>query len=162
MPTEQMLEISKEFIWFNINMLSWNKEYVEKGCNINGKTLSTANELTLRQFHTLFVIHHFCINTVSGLSETLHISKSSLSLTIGGLVKDGYLLAEKPTADEDQRKVYFSLTEKGQQSLRKMLDQVICNVANFFEVFSKEDLDRLQNAFHDLNQIFISGGNQHA
>ena len=89
----------------------WNKQNMS-GCLINDRLQELG--LTKHQMELMgFLYANEGLNTVSAISAELGISKGSLSLMLTKLKKAGYVEKEAAKEDDDGRKVYISLTEKG-------------------------------------------------
>ena len=94
---------------FSVNMAVWHTTHFENYFNINGKN----NEgLTLHQFRIISAIFYAKMNTISQMENIFGISKSSLSITIKKLEKEGYIV-KKSGVEYDGRKVFIEVTEKG-------------------------------------------------
>ncbi len=137
MSTTQNKKIAKELIALNTNIFLWNREHIEKSFNINGKTKE--GELTVRQFHVLTFIKNGGMHTVSEISNWLNISKSSMSIMISKLEKNGYLRKEQAPDTDDGRKMYFYLTEKGMTAVAEAEERVLETVAGCFSSWMKKN-----------------------
>lgn len=76
-------------------------------------TRSTLHEtgLTPPRFHTLWLVVSFGPLSMSEVHKKLHVSKSSVTALVDGLVADG--LIDRRRADTDRRKVMLSATATG-------------------------------------------------
>ena len=156
MKTKHEINIAKELIALNTNIFLWNREHIEKSFNINGKTKE--GELTVRQFHVLKFIKNGGIHTVSALSQWLNISKSSMSIMISKLEKNGYLRKEQASDTDDGRKMYFYLTEKGMASVADAEERVLETVAGCFSSLDEEKQKNFYAHLQELNRILKAGG----
>ncbi len=100
---------SKKILNFQILWGQWNKSVVNQVFNINGKGNSN---LTLQQFIILMLVHRVDIKSVSQMACLLNLSKSSLSLTLSKMEKEGLLQKMPPPKGDDGRKVYLCVTQK--------------------------------------------------
>ncbi len=142
---------AEKMLRFNLHLAHWNKRHFEHIFNINGKG---GGDFTIRQFHLLIIIHKMDIHTISQLTEFLEISKSSLSLTISKLVKDGFLQKKQPSKQDDGRKVYFYVTEKGIRSLEEAHRQVLENLAAFYTQLDESKKNDLKIGLEKLSHIY--------
>ena len=106
-------------------------QYIRDKFNINGKNNC---ELSMRQFRILMALYKLNADSISRLEDTFKISKSSLSLTISGLI-----YKEHNPEDSDKRTVHIKLTPKGIELIEKFND-TIYNV--FFDFYNSLDSSR--------------------
>ena len=156
MSTTHGKQIAKELIALNLNIFLWNREHIEKSFNINGKT--NEGELTVRQFHVLTFIKNSGMHTVSEISRWLNISKSSMSIMISKLEKNGYLRKEQAADTDDGRKMYFYLTERGMKTVVRAEERVLEHVAGCFSSLDDEKQKKFYEHLQELNQILKAGG----
>lgn len=149
-------ELAKALMELNMNILRWNRGHIEKCFNINGKKRDC--ELTIRQFHVLFLMRSTDIRTISELSKWMNISKSSMSIMVNRLREGGYLEKVRADEDSDGRVAYFYLTEKGLSEVEKAEEQILENVAGCFSSFSEEAMKRYCAHLQELNQLVKTGG----
>lgn len=88
------------------------------GKNIHGN-------LNPNDFRVLDLIHNHGVNTPKDISNIILKSESAVSCHLSNLVKKKYLIREKK--DDDIRKTYFYLTEKGMEE-HKLMDNEIKNL----------------------------------
>lgn len=156
MSTTHNKKIAEELIALNTNIFLWNREHIEKSFNINGKTKE--GELTIRQFHILTFIKNGGIHTVSEISNWFNISKSSMSIMISKLEKNGYLRKEQASDTDDGRKMYFYLTEKGMTAVTEAEERVLETVAGCFSSLDEEKQEKVYTHLQELNRILKAGG----
>lgn len=156
MSNTQNKKIAKELITLNMNIFWWNWEHIEKSFNINGKT--NEGELTIRQFHVLSFIKNSHMRTISEIARWMRISKSSMSIMISKLEKNGYLRKEQAANTDDGRKMYFYLTEKGMAAVAEAEERVLDNVADCFAALDTEKQENIYAHLQELNQILKVGG----
>lgn len=149
-------EIAQELIALNTNIFLWNREHIEKSFNINGK--AKEGELTVRQFHVLTFIKNGGMHTVSEISNWLNISKSSMSIMISKLEKNGYLRKEQADHADDGRKMYFYLTKKGLAAIQEAEERVLEIVAACFSSLDPEKKKEFYAHLQELNRILKAGG----
>lgn len=133
-------------------MAVWHNVHFENYFNINGKN---KNGITMHQFNILSKIYYAQINTISSLENVFGISKSSLSITVKKLENDGYIL-KKNGIDEDDRKVYLEVTDKGIEEI-KIKEKIMYELfKNFFNSLSEENKENLQDGIVKFNKVFKS------
>jgi len=109
MADKKTNEVSLQFLGLIINLTHWLHGKYFKEFNINGKGNTG---LTDRQFTILILVHQFKQCTLSDLQRHLNVSSSSLSIGVSKLVKEGYLIRNYPSEEDDRRKIYLSMTQK--------------------------------------------------
>lgn len=150
-------EIAACVMTMSSNFLRWHKMHIEKTCSI--KTKLMAHNLTMNQLHLLIFLHmNPEIRTVSALSAELFISKGSLSLMLSKLERNGYLRKEAPKKEDDGRKVYLSLTERGREVLEETEETLLESTSAVFEQMDDEAKNRFYAKLMELQQIFATGG----
>ena len=133
-------------------MAVWNNMHFENYFNINGKN---KNGITMHQFNILCTIYYAKINTISALENVFCISKSSLSITVKKLENEGYIL-KKNGIDEDGRKVYIEVTDKGIEEI-KIKEKIMYELfRNFFNSLSEDNKENLKEGIVKLNKVFKS------
>ena len=135
-----------------INIAIWRTMTFENYFNINGKN---NDGLTLHQFNILSAIFYAGINTISSLENILGISKSSLSITIKKMEKEGYI-TKKSGIDSDGRKVYIEITEKGINEMNEKNKMMYKLFKNFFNSLSEDDKNNLSEGIESFSKIFNS------
>ena len=105
-------------------MSSWNKAYATEG-----KVAKRIEELGLtpHQAQMLgFLYSNPELDTVSALSARLHVSKGSLSLMLSKLEAGGFVQKKAAKDGDDGRKIYISLTAKGESAVQEMVELRLC------------------------------------
>lgn len=116
--------------------------------------------LTPHQIELLGFLHtNPTVNTVSALSQDLFISKGSLSLMLTKLQLGGYVKKEAARDDDDGRKVYISLTEKGADAVQTMVDTLVGSVAGSYDNMDAEKRALLYQKVEEIKTLF-TGGNE--
>ena len=151
MANEDANKWANQMLQFNLKLAHWNRRHFEHIFNINGKG---GGELTRQQFHLLIIIHEMDIHTLSKLTKFLDISKSSLSLTISKLVSEGFLEKKLPSQQDDGRKVYFYVTEKGTHSLEQVHQEALRNLANFYVQLDEDKKEDLKIGLEKLSHVY--------
>ncbi len=144
-------ELARNLMKFNLKFGHWSFNNYDKEFNKNGKGNL---DLTLRQYSILMILRDMPVSTISQLQELLHISKSSLSLTISKLVDGGYLVKQYPDNQDDGRKVYIFITQKGNEALEEADTRVVDLFVKFYESLDKEKKENLKDAIEKLTAIF--------
>lgn len=151
MSDELVGKLAEKLLEFNLKLSCWQTMNYGKEFNVNGKN---DLPLTRRQFEILILAYKLELSTVSEIEDVLKISKSSLSLTIGKLVEDGYLRKESYEDKEDKRKVHIYITEKGIDVLYEAYERVILMFKKFYETLDEKQKEDLVIGIERLGNIF--------
>ncbi|WP_313528615.1 MarR family winged helix-turn-helix transcriptional regulator [Anaerotignum sp.] len=149
-------KIAELLITLNINLVCWSRVHLEQVFSTNGK--GEEEKLTVQQFHILLHIRDFGLNTVSDISDFFCLSKSSISLSISKLVVKGYLKKESPIKGDDGRKIYFYLTEKGNEAVIATENALMDAAGCYFDSFDNETRNILCNHLTTINHLLSTGG----
>lgn len=149
-------QIAELFIKLNTNLAYWSRLHLVEVFSTNGKGEET--KLTTQQFHSLICIRDFGLNTVSLISEALCLSKSSASLSIAKMVEKGYLKKECPTKDDDGRKIYLHLTEKGHSAAQATENALMKITSDYFDSFDADTKLTLYEHLNTIIQLLSTGG----
>ena len=136
-----------------MSLKRWLHDNYLKEFNINGKGDC---DLTGRQFSILIVVHEFQCCTISDLEKELNVSSSSLSIVVSKLVKEGYLQRTYPSEEEDRRKTYISLTQKGMSVLIEAYERIIKVFGEFYSNLDEKKQKDFEEGLEKLNAIFGS------
>ena len=134
----------------------WNKQNMS-GCLIHDRLQELG--LTKHQMELMgFLYANEGLNTVSAISAELGISKGSLSLMLTKLKKAGYVEKESAKEDDDGRKVYISLTEKGQEAVRYTMEALVNTGAVAFDKMDQKTRTLFYTKVKELKELFLIGG----
>lgn len=149
-------EIVTSMMRLGTEMSRWNKAYATKD-----KVAARAEELGLTR-HQLEIIGFLYtnpeLNTVSVLSSHLHISKGSLSLMLSKLQAGGFVQKKAATDGDDGRKIYISITQKGESALMEMMDLMTENAAVIFDSMDAQRRMQIYTKVQELLELFNTGG----
>ena len=138
------------------DLARWNKEYTTKE-----KVVKRVEELGLTH-HQLEILGFLYgnpeLDTVSALSSELHISKGSLSLMLSKLQAGGFVQKKAARGEDDGRKVYVSLTAKGESAVKEIMDLLIENGAVVFDRMDEERRMLIYTKVKELMELFNTGG----
>lgn len=149
--------IAELLVKLNVKWVRWSRIHLEQVFSTNGK--GEEKKLTIQQFHILIHIRDLGLNTVSQISNSLCLSKSSTSLSIGKLVEKGYLKKEHPSQEDDGRKTYFHLTEKGHTVMKGTENMLMEFASSYFDSFDNDTKEALFNHLYAINHLLSIGGN---
>lgn len=134
----------------------WNKQNMS-GCLINDRLQEMG--LTKHQMELLgFLYANKGLNTVSAISAELGISKGSLSLMLTKLQKAGYVEKQSAKEDDDGRKVYISLTEKGCNAVMYTMEALVTTGAVAFDEMDEKTRTLFYTKVKELKELFNIGG----
>ena len=115
---------------------------------------SQFKDLTANDMHVMEAIGTEEAKNMSTVAKTLSITTGTLTISVNGLVKKGYV--ERVRSEEDRRVVLVSLTPKGKRAHAQhagfhnnMMDAVA-------EGLNEEELEVLGKALNNLNRYFIN------
>lgn len=121
---------------------------------IEEKALKTGEykDLTVNDMHVMEAIGMEAAKNMSSVAKMLSVTTGTLTISVNGLVKKGYV--NRTRSEEDRRVVLVSLTEKGcnaflahQRFHQEMIDAIITDL-------TVEEQEILGKALGNLNQFF--------
>jgi len=134
----------------------WNKQNMS-GCLINDRLQELG--LTKHQMELMgFLYTNEGLDTVSAISAELSISKGSLSLMLTKLQKAGFVEKRSAKADDDGRKVYISLTEKGCNAVDYIMGAILTTGAEPFDKMDRKTRTLFYTKVKELKDLFQMGG----
>ena len=137
-------------------MSSWNKAYATEG-----KVAKRIEELGLtpHQAQMLgFLYSNPELDTVSALSARRHVSKGSLSLMLSKLEAGGFVQKKASKDVDDGRKIYISLTEKGESAVQEMVELLSETAAVVFDCMDAHRRMQIYTKVQELLELFNTGG----
>ncbi|MDD4843595.1 MAG: MarR family transcriptional regulator [Anaerotignum sp.] len=149
-------EIAEIFFDLKVHMNFWSKLHLEQVFSINGK--GDEGKLTMQQFQLLLCIKDLGLNTISELSSSFYLSKSSTSLSIAKMVEKGYLEKESPSKEDDGRKIYLHLTKKGDTALQSTQNDLMAIASSYFDSFDDKKKQALYHHLNATNHLLSTGG----
>lgn len=111
--------------------------------------------LTKSQFSLLQLISSLEKATVSTLVAVTGTSKSSTSLTLTKMENDGYIKRVPADGDDDKRKVYIVLTEKGKSVYKTSSDNFLKKFNEFYDSLSAENKILFGNIIENSYRLFV-------
>ncbi|MBR5793123.1 MAG: MarR family transcriptional regulator [Anaerotignum sp.] len=134
----------------------WNKKYTTKTVLL--KKLEELN-LTSHQIEVLgFMYANPELDTVSAMAAEMFISKGSLSLMISKLENGGFVQKKAAKGDDDGRKVYVSLTEKGRNAVTDIRETMVESASVVFDDMDEEKRALFYTKVKELQELFNTGG----
>ena len=124
--------------------------------NLEAKSIITEEfkDISNNEMHVIDAIGLSVDNTMSAVAKKLGITAGSLTTSINHLVNKKYVFRER--GELDRRKVYISLSEKGQKAFthhinfhKKLTEAVVSSL-------DQEEIQVLQKSFNDLLTFFKS------
>jgi len=94
-------------------------------------------QITLPQFLILGFLHKEGESKMTGLARFLRVSTPAMTGIIDRLVRDGY--AARESDSEDRRIIKISITSKGSQLVKKVMEQRKKMVIKIFGKISEQD-----------------------
>ena len=134
----------------------WNKKYTTR------KVLLTKLEeigLTSHQVEVLgFMYANPELDTVSAMASEMFISKGSLSLMLSKLENGGFVQKKAAEGNDDGRKVYMHLTEKGKAAVEDIRETMVVSASDVFEDMDEEKRTLFYTKVKELQELFNTGG----
>lgn len=149
-------EIVQDLLKLGDSIARWNKRY-----SLKERVVERIGEfgLTQHQLEIMGFLHaNPECNTISALSSEILISKGSLSLMLTKLSDAGFVEKKAAANQDDGRKVYLSLTEKGEAAVLEVMDLLVSNAATIFDEMDAEKRALFYAKIKECNQIFQAGG----
>lgn len=116
MANKREEEIMKKFFVAHSSIIKMLDSIFDGNYEENGKDYK---KLTRVQFNLLYIIKSMQKATVSDLVNATAKSKSSISITLTKLEKDGFIKRLSAYECKDRRKVYVELTAQGETALEE-------------------------------------------
>ena len=149
-------EIVYDMIQLGVSIARWNKQHCSK-------------EIVAKRFEELGLTHHQIevlgfmknnpeLQTVSEIAAELCISKGSLSLMLSKLQQGGFVQKTSAKGNDDGRKVYIALTEKGEAALDEIMELLLDNASQLFAELDAERREQIYEKIQELKDLFNTGG----
>jgi DNA-binding MarR family transcriptional regulator len=125
---------------------------------IEEKALKTGEyrDLTVTDMHVIEAIDRHEPKNMSSVAKALSVTTGTLTISVNGLVKKGYV--NRTRSEEDRRVVLVSLTEKGceafamhQRFHQDMIDAVIAGLSGEEQVVLGKALQNLAQYFRSVS-----------
>lgn len=134
----------------------WNKQYTTK---VTLQKLMAEMGLTPHQLEVLGFMHaNPELDTVSQLASELFISKGSLSLMLSKLQAAGFVQKKSAKGEDDGRKVYVTLTEKGRNAVETIRSSMVGSAAVAFDGMDARTRTLFYTKVKELKELFNAGG----
>ncbi|MGD8191271.1 MarR family winged helix-turn-helix transcriptional regulator [Brevibacillus ginsengisoli] len=106
--------------------------------------------ITLQQLSIINTLYSFPGLTLKNITERLMSSKSTVSVSVDGLVKQG--LVERTISKEDRREIHLKLTSKGEELSRKSSEKAFSYKAMVLalEKLDENDVESLLRLHKEL------------
>lgn len=156
MSTIKGLDIANKFVELHVNLSRWNKTQWQKACVTSLMEGCRKESITMRQCQMLMLIRQG-LDTVSALSGHLGLSKSSTSLTVSKMVDNGFLRKEQAGEEDDRRKTYFYLTEKGLTYAKSMETMIVQTLGGYFDGMETPLRSSIFAHLDQINQLLLGG-----
>ncbi|ATP49616.1 homoprotocatechuate degradation operon regulator HpaR [Pseudomonas putida] len=110
-----------------------------------------AHDLTEQQWRVIRILHQQGELESHQLAELACILKPSMSGVLKRLERDGVVARRK--SPEDQRRVFISLTDKGQQAFMDMSEEMARNYERILSQFGEDKLQQLMQLLNEMKKI---------
>ena len=150
MQKKEAKQLARKMLDFNFHHALWFKKQLEHIVLFEDEN----TKISPQKLNILWAINDLGISTLPQLSSFLLTSKSSLSITITKMVKEGYISKEMPAPGGDRRKIYFYTTQKGRELLLNIEKQSIDSLAAFCQTLNRMEAHTLESSLHQLSQIY--------
>ncbi|HDS1816406.1 MAG: homoprotocatechuate degradation operon regulator HpaR [Pseudomonas sp.] len=110
-----------------------------------------AHDLTEQQWRVIRILRQQGELESHQLAELACILKPSMSGVLKRLERDGVVARRK--SPEDQRRVFISLTDKGQQAFLAMSEEMARNYERILSQFGEDKLQQLMQLLNEMKKI---------
>ena len=110
-----------------------------------------AHDLTEQQWRVIRILRQQGELESHQLAELACILKPSMSGVLKRLERDGVVARRK--SPEDQRRVFISLTDKGQQAFLAMSEEMARNYERILSQFGEAKLEQLMQLLNEMKKI---------
>ena len=156
MKTVTGREIVSGLMELGTDIAHWNKKYSTKEA-LTKKLVELG--LTSHQVEVLgFMYANPEHDTVSALAADLFISKGSLSLMLSKLQLAGFVQKTAAKGEDDGRKVYVTLTEKGRNAVETIRSSMVGSAAVAFDGMDVRTRTLFYTKVKELKELFNAGG----
>lgn len=114
-----------------------------------------ARDLSVKELHVLEAVSELCQagqNTMTSIAESLAIQVSSLTSSVGTLVRKGYLARQADA--KDRRVIRIVLTDKGEEANRLHSEFHAHMIRSVAKRCSEEELEVLTQSLNRLGAFF--------
>lgn len=107
--------------------------------------------LTEQQWRVIRILHQHREVELYELAQLACILKPSMTGVLNRLIRNGYAVKRKCSAD--QRRVHVSLTEKGEEAFSSMREDMENNYRRIQKQFGSEKMQELLQLLNELKKI---------
>ncbi|MGE4213667.1 MAG: MarR family winged helix-turn-helix transcriptional regulator [Anaerotignaceae bacterium] len=150
---EDINQIALKVMKIQMCMIRWHMQHMSELFDVNGKKTDT---LTRTQMEILKIIESIQQVTVSQLGQIMHISKSSISITVSRMEAYGYVTRYKDNDEEDGRKTFLSITQKGKIALKDINKKMLEGFAVYYKSMKEEDKEYLKNGIDCFYKVCVN------
>lgn len=104
--------------------------------------------LNFTQEHILLKINEAPYLSMSEIAHSIGVDKGPFSHTVNKLVKDGFVTQQR--CSKDRRKVYLSMTEKGDEYCSKVREKINNHLNTMLEQLPNEDRNAVIEAAYTI------------
>ena len=113
-----------------------------------------AGSLTIAQVHTLMVVRALRSVSIKGLSDVLRVSPPSASAMVERLVESD--LVSREHGQVDRRTVEVRLTSKGEESIRKVEEEIFHSIAELLERLGPEYTEKWCDVYRRIRAVLAN------
>lgn len=123
--------------------------------NLEERQIKTGefNNLTLNDMHVIHAIGIEKPRNMSSVAKTLGITMGTLTISINGLVRKGYV--DRVRSEQDRRVVLISLTERGKKAYMRHEEFHAAMIDDIVKRLSREEQEILGKSLEDLSHFFM-------
>ncbi len=114
------------------------------------------SSISQRQYSILFAIGYSKLKTLSEIAKAQGQSTGSLSTIIKRMEAHGLIKKEYPQINEDSRKVYFCLTDKGSEMLKDLTSFILSEIDNFYFSLDTKNRTEFEKGFKLLKSLSLT------
>lgn len=150
---EDINQIALKVMQIQACMIRWHMRYMAELFDVNGKKTDT---LTRTQMEILKIIESIDRVTISKVGKIMHVSKSSISITVSRMEAYGYVERYKANDEADGRKMFLSITEKGKMALKDISQKMLEGFAVFYKSMKEEDKEYFKNGIDCFYKVCLN------
>ena len=127
--------------------------HLHKKIELQSELISSRYGVSARQFDVLDILFNYPdkMSTPAQLADEVHLTRSTMTGTLDGLEKKGFILRE--SHPNDRRSMLIKLTEEGLNFCKEKMPERYTNILRVMKSMSTDDRDHLRRIYTKLLTI---------